>query len=415
MSIRIARLALILLAILVMGVFFPKGQKMLCDESMGKTQLFYSPVLKKFIYREKVGEGHSFVTLDEDGKAYDRRTFETMIPFIYYRNMELWGKLPLVLDGKSFTKEEIKRNRQVFELKARSVADKFPRIQIFPLLESLPGRSRLRFPEDAFRMTDRMEFINVDTNKVDEAVTQKYTKALTQAGFVFPSRLVAGKVSILKPFDEGFFLVDANNEVFHIKRVKDEPKVVKTPIPSDLDIRHIKVSENKKREIYGLVLTSTGDLYLMTYDAYGLIKLPLTGYNPDTMDFKLIINPLFATAIFSDDTIIHAIALDKEYHPIASYEHVMFSGKKTTADKVFETLFPFSIETHDTNSNYLQFRFVWSGKRSLIGVALALMASFVVVFRRKSGFCRQWPDLLLIMATGLYGLIAIILIEPETD
>ncbi|MCD6198242.1 MAG: DUF4857 domain-containing protein [Deltaproteobacteria bacterium] len=37
-----------------------------------------------------------------------------------------------------------------------------PRIQVSPLLESQPGRTGLRFPEDAFRMTDRMEFINVD-------------------------------------------------------------------------------------------------------------------------------------------------------------------------------------------------------------------------------------------------------------
>ncbi|PIE68780.1 MAG: DUF4857 domain-containing protein [Deltaproteobacteria bacterium] len=415
MSIRLARLALMLLAVMVMGVFLPIGQKMLSGESMGKTQLFYSPVIKKFIYREKVGEGHSFVTLDEDGTSYDRTTFETMIPFIYYRNMELWGKLPLVLDGQTFTKEQIRTNRQVFELKARNITGNFPRIQVFPLLESVPGRSRLRFPEDAFRMTDQMEFINVDTNKVDPVLTQIYTKALTDAGFVFPARLVAGKVSILKPFDEGFFLVDARNTVFHIKRVKGKPFVVRTPIPADLGIRHIKVSENKKKAIYGLILTHTGELYLMTYDNYGLIRLPVEGYKPDTMDIKLIINPLFVTAIFSDDTIIHAVAMNKAYEPIARYQHVMFSGKKRVADKIVDALFPFVIQTHDANTGYLPFRFQWSGWTSLLGTALALAVGCVLAYRRKGGFRTHWPDLVLIVVTGFYGLLAVTMIGPETD
>ncbi|MBW2098180.1 MAG: DUF4857 domain-containing protein [Deltaproteobacteria bacterium] len=60
-----------------------------------------------------------------------------------------------------------------------------PRIQVFPLLESQPGRTGLRFPEDAFRMTDRMEFINVDTNTVDKRLTEQFTGALREAGFVF--------------------------------------------------------------------------------------------------------------------------------------------------------------------------------------------------------------------------------------
>jgi len=298
---KLSRLALMILAVVVMSVYLPRLYNMALDEKTGKTQLFFSPVIKKFIYREMIGEGHQFVTRDEDGNDYDRQTFETMIPFIYYKNMELWGKLPLIINGKIFDQKTIKKNRQVFELKPRMIADRRPRIQVFPLLESVPGRSRLRFPEDAFRFTDRMEFINVDTNAVDEGLTVRFTRALKEAGFVFPARMVSGRVSILKPFDEGFFIIDAVHAVFHVKRVKGQPVVVKTPIPCDLRIRNIKVSENKKREIYGSLLTEKGELFLIACDNYKLLRLPLDNYNPDTMDFKLIINPLYGTAIYSDD------------------------------------------------------------------------------------------------------------------
>ncbi len=410
---KLSRYALILLATVVMSVYLPQFHHMVFDKKTGKTQLFFSPVVKKFVFREMVGEGHQFLTQDETGKNYDRMTFETLIPFVYYKNMDLWGKLPLTIDGQTFDKETIKKNRQVFELKPRMLADRTPRVQVFPLLESQPGRTRLRFPEDAFRMNDRMEFVNVDTNTVDEGLTGQFTDALKKAEFVFPARLVAGRVSILKAFDEGFFIVDANGGVYHIKRARGQPVVVKIPIPARLGIRNIKVTENKKKEIYGMLLTQRGELYLITYDNYRLIKLPLENYNPDTMDFKLLINPLYRTAVYSDDHTIHAVAMDSQYRSIDRYQRVMFSGRRALADSVFEALFPFYTRTMDKTGGYLRFDVICNGQLALIGIALSLLFALVVMYARKFGFKKHWPDLAIIMFTGLYGLIAVTIVGPE--
>ena len=305
------------------------------------------------------------------------------LPFIYYKNMELWGKLPLIIDGHVFDKQTIKKNRQVFELKPRMIADRTPRIQVFPLFESKPGVTRLRFPEDAFRMTDRMEFINVDTNTVDEKMTGQFTQALQQAKFLFPAKLVAGKVSILKPFDEGFFIVDAGGDLFQIKRAKGQPVIVKITIPAGINIRSIKISENKKKEIYGILLSQKGDLYLITYDKYRLIKMPLIDYDPDTMDFKLLINPLYRTAVYSSNHTIYSVAMDNLYRPVAQYHRVMFTGKKTMADRVFEVIFPFYIKTTDKTSGYLQFNTVSSGRLFFIGNAFSLLFAVLIMRTRK--------------------------------
>jgi len=410
---KLSRYALIVLAVVVMSSYLPRLYRMAFDRKTGKTHLFFSPVIKKFVFREMVGEGHRFLTKDETGKDYDRQTFETLIPFVYYKNMDLWGKLPLNIDGRIFDKETIKKNRQVFELKPRMIADRSPRIQVFPLLESKPGVTRLRFPEDVFRMTGRMEFINVDTNEVDKDLTKLFTNALKNAGFTFPARLSAGRVSILKSFDEGYFIVDANDGVYHVKRVGGQPLVIKTPIPANLGIRNIKVAENKKREIYGTLLTDKGVLYLITYDNYRLIKLPLIDYNPDTMDFKLLINPLYRTAVYSDDQTVRAVAMDGMYQPVARYRRVMFSGRRTMNNTVFEALFPFYMKTGDKTSGYLQFDLVRNGWLALIGIALSLLLGVVVMSKRKIELKNNWPDLAIIMFTGLYGLIAVTIIEPE--
>ncbi len=409
----ISRLALLVLAVVVMSIFLPALYQMVFDRKIGKTQLFFSPVNRKFVYREMVGEGHGFVTRDEDGKNYSREAFECLIPFIYYKNMDLWGKLPLVIGDRTFTKADMKANRQVFQLKPREIQDRRPRVPVYPLLESKPLGARLRFPEDAFRMKDRMEFINVDTNRVDEDLSQMYTRALLKAGFLFPARLTSGKVSILKSSDEGFFLVDAENYVFHVKRVKGQPVVVKTPISSNLGIRHIKVSENKKKELRGMLLTEKDELYLIRYDHYGLIKLPLKDYDPDAMDFKLLINPLYRTAVYSDNHEICAVAMDGSWSAVDQYRRVMFSGKERVADRVFKALFPFYLKMSDKTSGYLPFKFVWNGWTAGIGIFASFILGLVMMFLRRIRLKNNWTDPVLILFTGLYGLIAVNLIEPE--
>ena len=53
---------------------------------------------------------------------------------------------------------------------------------------------------------------------VEKELTKLFTSALKAEGFIFPARSVNGKFTILKPFDEGAFIVDAKYQVFHLKR-----------------------------------------------------------------------------------------------------------------------------------------------------------------------------------------------------
>jgi hypothetical protein len=195
---------------------------------------------------------------------------------------------------------------------------------VWPLLESDPEQARLVFPEDRFRMTDQaMQFINADFNTLDQDLTEQFTGALTKAGFVFPARSVNGKFTILKPFDEGVFLEDAEYRVFHVQRHRGEPLVTHTGIDPGVKTRCIKISENRRREYYGLLLAADNSLFLLTYDNYRLIQLPLENYDPDCMDFKLLVNPLYRTAVWSDEATIWAMAMENAYRVIDRYTHRM--------------------------------------------------------------------------------------------
>ena len=173
-------------------------------KQVDKTHLFYSPVSRDFILKEKFTgpvpeqaleksvDHHTGIAYQKADKTFvSRRDFEKHLPFIFYENMEIWGLLPLKFDGRKFDKQAIKKNRWVLELKSCDITDRRPFTPLWPLLEANPGQARLVFPDDRFRMTGTsMEFINADTNKKDKALTDSFTMALKEKGFIFPARSV---------------------------------------------------------------------------------------------------------------------------------------------------------------------------------------------------------------------------------
>jgi hypothetical protein len=423
---HIATSVLIILAVFLAAVYLPLLYTKLFFKPVKKTHLLFSPVTQRFIYKEKIvgpvptealnkAEDHhaEIAYRDANGTYYTRVEFEKNLPFIYYKNMELWGLLPLEFSGRQYGKKEIKENRQVLELKAGEINDRRAQTPLWPLLESNPGQARLVFPEDRFRMTPRaMEFVNADFNTIDKELTAAFTDALKTQGFVFPARSVNGKFTILKPFDEGAFLVDHSHQVFHVKRRNGKPVVVRTPIDQTLRTRHIKVSENKRRNYYGLLLAGDGRLFLLTYENYSLVPIPVEDYEPDRMDFKLLINPMYRTAVWSDDTTIRAAVIDKDYKVLDRYSHAMSRAVETSAKRVYEFLFPFSLQLEQGDNGYMQLKINPGNLLSLVGMLLCLICYTAWHrFRQK-----RWPATLdagLVALTGLFGLIIVGFISWE--
>lgn len=409
----------ILLIVFLSAVYLPMIYRAVFFKDVEKTHLFYSPVLKDFIYKERIvgpvpdavrekAEDHHAGILYQTrkGEILSRMEFEKRLPFIFYKNMDIWGLLPIQLDGRTFDKAAMKSGRRVMELKSAHISGKFPETRVWPLLESNPGQARLVFPEDRFRMTDRrMEFINADVNRVDEDLTRTFTRALTDSGFVFPARSVNGRFTVLKSFDEGVFLVDHDYRVFHVKRVDGKPWVIQTPISPSIQPRQINISESKEKEYYGLLLDHQGRVHLVSYDNYRLIPLPLAGYHPSAMDLKLIFNPLYVTAVYSDEMTIHAVAMDRDFNLLARVSHIMSRATTTRVRQTYAALFPFVVQFQSPNSGFMSFAVSCSGFSGLIGIGLSLLI-YGVWMRRRLRRIRIWP-VLLIAVSGIYGLTAI--------
>jgi len=408
-----ARLALILVVVAVCALFLPRLWETAFGEAVAPTHLLYSPVRDAFVFREHHGH-HDFVYGDTAGDVFDREAFERSLPFIYHRNMAVWGLLPVEIDGRTFDTDAIRQELRVLQLKPRELQGRSPAIAVHPLLESRPGRARLVFPEDVFRMTaDRMEFLNVDTNTVDERLTRLFTEALVEAGFRFPARLIEGKPTILKPYDAGWLMVDATGAVFHVVRADGLPQVVRTSIPANLGIRALELSEAEDRRFLGLLVTADDRIALIRQADYGLVFLPAAGYAPERMDYKVVFTPLHRTVVYGDDAMVTAVAMTRDFVPIARHTRAVPGAGDMLHARVARALFPFTLSLEDPTSGFLRWRADHHGWSGLIGTAGALVVLAVVARVRRWQGPRLWPDAVLVAAAGVFGLIAALAV-PRT-
>ncbi|MTI17470.1 DUF4857 domain-containing protein [Rhodobacteraceae bacterium RKSG542] len=406
MSTRIARISLMMLTTLLLAIWLPMLHTMLFEERFGKTHLFYSPTIKEFVYKELVGEGHQLAYRDAKGNDYSRKEFEFLNPFIYYKNMEMWGHLPLVIDGNTYDKQAIRSERMVVEIKPRDLAGNSPRVQLFPLLESNPGRVRLSFPTNVFRPSDQLEFVDSDLNAFDPALTDQFTQALAGAGFEFPVSQVFGRVSILKAYDSGFLLQDSNGALFKLKKRDGEAVINRIELPSGLEVRHVAITESKQREILGIVIGTEDEVYLLTEGNFDLIPLQLPDFDADSMELKVIFDPLYRTAIYSDNERIYSVAMDRDFTSIATYQRTMAIAEPRLVDEVWHFLVPFELQMSADNTRYIQLNPVINMQAFLVGNLLVL--GFVLAMKkwRVRDFAPSYGELLFIALGGVYGLVA---------
>jgi len=162
-----------------------------------------------------------------------------------------------------------------------------PHPSLYPLFESESGRANLEMPDDYFRITWRMEFINAGTNKMDEQKSRLFSAALYKKGFVFPAKSISGLPTTRKSCDEGYFIVDSSEKLFHLKMIQGTPFVFKVDLPEDFKVQYISCVDNKDKKFYAYLFGSDNGIYILTQDEYELIKLPVDGFDPDKCDLRI--------------------------------------------------------------------------------------------------------------------------------
>jgi len=406
---KLSRYVIILLIVFVAALYLPDFFSMLFDKKVNTPRLDYSAVIDDFVYTIYGGMGQVEYR-DIKGNSYNEREYFALLPFMYYATLEKWQQLPPSLKGIELSSRNIRENTQVFRIQAKDID--FPYVPLYLMFEAEPDYAQLMIPEDLFRLGNKIEFIDPNSNSVIAEKSERFQSALLDAGFRFPAKIIAGNPTNRKPFDEGYFISDANGAVFHLKMIHDQPVCIKTGIDPKLNIRQIFVSENLRREFYGWFVTHDNKVFLITYDDYKVRELPtrtkegIYDYIADEMTYRFYTYPINRHVYISGDGFVKMIVTDNDFNPIAEHVETWTPYDRRSASVIKQFLFPFELNTN-TPTNFVKLQLDHFGWKGLAGIAASLLA--LVLFSRK----RSWTDYVLVLLTGVFGLIGVLLIKDE--
>lgn len=399
---KISRYILVFVAILTLAVILPKFYWIAVEKPIRIPFIQYSCVNNDFMIH-RISEKK---WMDTKGKEYSREEYEEKLPMMFTKQLLASGTMPDSINDIALDMRAISREKSFFRLKASEIDA--PKPDLYPLFESRSGRAQLELSEDFFRITWRIEFIDASTNRILEEKSQLFSAALFQKGFSFPAKIISGLPTPRKSLDEGYFIVDSRNQLFHLKMIKGKPFVIKVEVPEGVKFRQISCVDFKNREFYAYLFSDKNEIFILKQDNYKLIKWPVDGYDAANCDLKIFGDFFHYTLIIEGNDHLKAIVLDKQYKTVDTYTEKWTVKEELREGRIFASLFPAQLSMTSDSSKYIRFYFTPSNGFNWIFLNILLMAfHFIWLLRQKTKFKNHLADLGIVALTGIFGFIAI--------
>lgn len=398
---KIINSLIILLATLLLAWGIPSLYHITTDEATSNIFTYYSSVEKSFCTIDYDDTTEKLLRKNvKTGREYTEAEFDSILPMFYYRQLLSDGRLSDTIAGRAITPKEI--GLKTFYFRTDAQEKNRPHIPLYTLFESMSGRVRLETPGDFFRLTkNSIEFINPETNSVEKKKSQMFTDAFERSGFQFPAKLVAGTPTTRKPYDEGYFISDSNDHIFHLKMVNGKPFIKNTGFPSDVKPEFIITQEPSDRSFYAFVFGENKKLYIITTDQYKVEEIPTPEFDVNTDRLFIVANPFYWNISVISTKGKEVVALDADTKKMVDKVSFLHEKKKN----IIETsLLPFEISMTKSTSIFVSPTIKFGAYGSLLLNVLFVIAFFFICRTksyRKNIFSYVW-----IFITGIYGFIS---------
>ncbi len=343
---------------------------------------------------------------DLDGHSYKDNQIDSLLPLLNYRQLVMNGKMPDSIHGKAVDVKQIRAKSVVFRFNPDEMQQ--PDLGLYILFESMPKRGKLEIPDDIFRLKNNIEFIDVQTNTVNPEKSELFQSALEKEGFKFPSQWNSGNMNPRKPYDEGYFSLDSQGQLFHTKMVNGRPYVKDTKVGQSIDIAHFSMLEVADKRFYGFLFSKKGEVYILEGDAgkYQPVQLDINPLDLKSDEFAILGNMLYWTITIKNQSGAHYYALDANtLQRVAEHRIERTEGRW---DQVSAWLFPVYLTFQKKESAYIAPEFHFTGFKAL-GINLLLVIIFCI-FARKQNLKQKITGSLLILVTGIAGGIALLVV-----
>ncbi len=401
--VKLSRYFLVTIAIIGFGIALPKIYWVAFAEPIRSPFIQYSCIDNDFmLLRSEDG----VVRCNSKGDVFTREEYENKLPLMYTRQLLMNNTMPDSINGVEMDMHDISMNRSTFRVRPKEIHA--PQPTLFPLFESQSGRANLEMPNDFFRITWRMEFIDAKSNNVDEEKSRMFSAVLYKRGFKFPAKSINGIPTTRKSCDEGYLVLDSEDQLFHVKLVKSLPFVEKVELPDGLKFRSINCVDFKDKFYYAYLFSTENEVYILTQYDYQLVKLDVENINPAENEIR-IYGDLFNYNIISiAEGSVSSQILDKDYKKVNKYEESWPVRDERIEGKVAQFLFPAQLKMTDSNSSFVRFFFDANNSFNWIILSLFLLAAqFMIIRKRKENIKNQLVDFGIIAITGIFGFIAV--------
>ncbi|WP_421919424.1 DUF4857 domain-containing protein [Marinifilum sp.] len=391
---------IIVLGTLLLAWLLPKSYHLITDTASSNVFTYYSSIDKAFCTIEYDDIEDRLIRKNiKTNKEYNEVEFDSILPMFYSKQMFADRRMPESIDGKDINPRTV--NSQKFFFRVKPAEKNKPHIPLYTLFESMSGRVKIEMPGDVFRLTDRIEFINPETNEINQEKSDRFNKQFIKRGFQFPAKLAAGNPSTRKAYDEGYFIIDSNNQIFHLKMVNAMPFIKKVPLPADIIPEFILTKEPGDRSFYAFVFDTNKKLHIITTESYKLQEVPTPAYDVDKDQLLIMANPLYWNVNVVSNKGKSVLALNADTKKIVDTASFMSRDKRTNYSKFF---LPFAVKFTSGNTKYIKpiLRF---GSYMVIFTNMILVFAFLFIIRYRKQKMQILP-LIWISITGIYGFIA---------
>lgn len=265
------------------------------------------------------------MTSTKTAERYTTAQCDSLMPIFNYRQLFSDGVAPDTILGVAVDMRTLNSARVVFRQSPSSLRG--APVKLYTLFESMPKRVGLTVPDDFFRLSDKVEFIDAATNTVSEQKSEEYTSALLSKGYTFPSQWAIGNPSARKSYDEGYFSLDAAGELFHIKMVNGVPFIKNTLVSDSIDIEHFAIYEVASRRFYGFVFSKEGDVYILESGEgrYTPRKLDIPAFDVTSEEMMIMGDMFFWTVAITDE-------YGKRYYALRSDDLTQIDSHEVVSD-----------------------------------------------------------------------------------
>lgn len=413
---KLSQIILYAVAIAVLAWFLPWVYALMFPTPSGEPFCSFSPVSNQWVVsRVAPGEKPTIMLYDSiadnrsTGVEITREERDSLVPQLFYKELLAHDNLPDTIAGLEVNAQELRTHELNLNTTARDLVKRNP--GVWMMMESMPERVELSDADQVFRFTadNRIEFVDMATNTVNQSRSKRFTETLTNRGFSFPGRELSANVTSRKQYDEGYLMIDNAGKLFHVKQQAGRPYVAAIKMPNDVKAAHVFITEEMNRAILGFVTDIDNNIYLIERDGYAVYHLPIGTVDP-TKENILVMGNMFNIAFrFSSDSASHwrAVARDNNgYKCLGSYD---FTRERTTAARVADYIFPFTL-SYTSNYDSLAYPRIARWSWQALALNILLMLVLVAAYRRSN------RNTIIAMAAvtlvcGLYAFIPFMLLR----